>query len=78
MRQMIAKLEGNPSLYRELWNGFSPDEYVLSAPHFAKQVIPDAWAKYKKQGGIDKFLVEPDTLGVRMCLLHAATNTLPK
>lgn len=77
MRQMIAKLERNPSLYRELWNGFSPDEYVLSAPHFAKLVIPNEWARYKRQGRIDKFLVEPDTLGMRMYLLHAASNTLP-
>ena len=40
---MIKYLTEHPESYREVWNGFSEEDFILSAHSLAKQELATAW-----------------------------------
>ena len=40
---MVAELKKRPDSFKDFWNGFNYEDFVLSSPILAKQVFEDVW-----------------------------------
>jgi hypothetical protein len=45
---MVAQLKKYPSSYRDFWNGFSYEDFLLSSPILASQELPKEWKSFDK------------------------------
>ena len=74
---MVAQLKKNPGSYQDFWNGFSYEDYLLSSPIFANQVIPEEWksfdnSKIRKGEGVLQTIAGNDWMGINPYLLQLA------
>jgi hypothetical protein len=74
---MVAQLKKNPGSYQDFWNGFSYEDYLLSSPILANQVIPEEWksfdnAKIRKGEGVLQTIAGNDWMGINPYLLQLA------
>ena len=44
--QMVAQLKKDPNSFRDIWNGFSYEDFLLSSPILAKQELPKEWEHF--------------------------------
>ena len=45
---MVAQLKKYPSSYKDFWNGFSYEDFLLSSPILASQELPKEWKSFDK------------------------------
>jgi hypothetical protein len=74
---MVAQLKKYPGSYQDFWNGFSYEDYLLSSPILANQVIPEEWksfdnAKIRKGEGVLQTIAGNDWMGINPYLLQLA------
>ena len=74
---MVAQLKKNPGSYQDFWNGFSYEDFLLSSPILANQVIPKEWksfdnAKIRKGEGVLQTIAGGDSMGINPYLLQLA------
>ena len=77
MKQMIKYLTEHPESYREAWNGFSEESFILSATSLAKQELESAWLtihrpKLRNGDGLKQTYLGNDFMGINLYLLKLA------
>ena len=81
MKMMIAQLQNDPESYRDFWNGFNLEDYVLSSPTFARQKFPQKWKALHntkiKDGNYHSWMVSGnDFMGINPYLLQLALGNI--
>ncbi len=81
MNMMIAQLKKYPNSYRDFWNGFNLEDYVLSSPTFARQKFPKKWKTLHnsklKDGSYQSWTVSGnDFMGINPYLLQLALGNI--
>ena len=73
---MVAQLKKYPSSYRDFWNGFSYEDFLLSSPILASQELPKEWKSLDKlrlgKGSEYCKLAGNDWMGINPYLLQLA------
>ena len=75
--KMVAQLKKDPNSFRDIWNGFSYGDFLLSSPILAKQEIPEEWksldkTKVRQGQGVSQTIAGGDWVGINPYLLQLA------
>ena len=78
---MVAQLKKDPNSFRDIWNGFSYEDFLLSSPILAKQELPKEWETIhdlKNQNGTAIFqtISGNDWMGINPYLLQLALGNI--
>jgi len=79
--KMVAQLKKDPNSFRDIWNGFSYEDFLLSSPILAKQELPKEWKSIhdsKNQNGTAIFqtISGGDWMGINPYLLQLALGKI--
>ena len=79
--KMVTQLKKDPNSFRDIWNGFSYEDFLLSSPILAKQELPKEWKSLhdsKIQNGTASFqtISGGDWMGINPYLLQLALGNI--
>ena len=79
--KMVAQLKKDPNSFRDIWNGFSYGDFLLSSPILAKQELPKEWksfhnSKIQNGGTIFQTISGGDWMGINPYLLQLALGNI--
>ena len=74
---MVAQLKKDPSTYKDFWNGFNYEDFLLKSPILAKQVLPHEWKEmdksYVREGFVGEVVISGNHIvGISPYLLQLA------
>ena len=78
---MVTQLKKDPNSFRDIWNGFSYEDFLLSSPILAKQELPKEWkslhdSKIQNGTAIFQTISGGDWMGINPYLLQLALGNI--
>ena len=79
--EMVVQLKKDPNSFRDIWNGFSYESFLLSSPILAKQELPKEWkslhdSKIQNGTAIFQTISGGDWMGINPYLLQLALDNI--
>jgi len=80
-KETIAQLKKYPNSFRDVWNGFGYEDFLLSSPILAKQELPKEWKLFhnleiQNETAIQQTVSGNDWMGINPYLLQLALGNI--
>ena len=80
-REMVVQLKKDPNSFRDIWNGFSYEDFLLNSPILAKQELSKEWksihnSQIQNETAIKHTVSGGDWMGINPYLLQLALGNI--
>ena len=80
-REMVVQLKKDPNSFRDIWNGFSYEGFLLNSPILAKQELPKEWksihnSQIQNETATRQTISGNDWVGINPYLLQLALGNI--